>query len=416
MTESEAVILRALETALTDQSLEKLGVAVSGGSDSTALLHGLQAVLGDRVQLYVATVDHGLRPEASEEAEAVAASSAALSLKHDTLKWTGWDGAGNLQDQARRARYGLLAEWARAHGLDAVALGHTADDQAETLLMRLGRSSGIDGLSGMAAVREVDGVRFLRPLLGVTRAELRAFLTGRGIGWIDDPSNENENFTRIRARRALGELDDLGISARGLADVAANLAEAREALAYFAHDAACALVRINGGDVLFDITGFVQLPAETQRRLLVHAFGWINQRAYPPRRAPVGDALAAIAEKRPVTLAGCRVLHGGDGFRICREFNAVRDEVCAVDGLWDGRWRITGDVLEGAEIRPLGEAGLAQCPTWRETGRPHAALIATPALWQGGELVAAPLAGAGGSWRANLSSGADSFYTTLLSH
>lgn len=416
MTESEAVILRALETALADQSLEKLGVAVSGGSDSTALLHGLQAVLGDRVQLYVATVDHGLRPEAAEEAQAVAASSAALSLKHDTLKWTGWDGAGNLQDQARRARYGLLAEWARAHGLDAVVLGHTADDQAETLLMRLGRSSGIDGLSGMAAVREFDGVRFLRPLLGVTRAELRAFLTGRGIGWIDDPSNENGNFTRIRARRALGELDDLGISARGLSDVAANLAEAREALAYFAHDAACALVRIDGGDVLFDITGFVQLPAETQRRLLVHAFGWINQRVYPPRRAPVGDALAAIAEKRPVTLAGCRVLHGGDSFRICREFNAVRDEVCPIDGLWDGRWRITGDALEGGEIRPLGEAGLAQRPTWRETGRPHAALIATPALWQGGELVAAPLAGAGGSWRADLSSGADSFYTTLLSH
>lgn len=416
MTETEAGILRALETALEDQSLEKLGVAVSGGSDSTALLHGLKAVLGDRVQLFVATVDHGLRPEAAAEAEAVAATAVTLSLTHDTLKWTGWDGAGNLQDQARRARYGLLAQWAGARGLDAVALGHTADDQAETLLMRLGRSSGIDGLSGMAPVREVDGVRFLRPLLGVTRAELRAYLTGRGIGWIDDPSNENENFTRIRARRALGELGDLGISARGLADVTANLAEAREALAYFAHDAACALVRIDGGDVLVDIAAFIALPAETQRRLLVHAFGWINQRAYPPRRAPVGDALAAIAEMRPVTLAGCRVLHGGESFRICREFNAVRDEVCPVDGLWDGRWRITGDTLAGAEIRPLGEAGLAQCPTWRETGRPHAALIATPALWQGGELVAAPLAGTGGSWRADLSSGEDSFFTTLLSH
>ncbi|WP_114967069.1 tRNA lysidine(34) synthetase TilS, partial [Alkalilacustris brevis] len=181
-----------------------LGVAVSGGGDSVALLLLVADWAAARgVRLRAVTVDHGLREGAAQEAEAVARLCAELGIGHDILRWQGWDGQGNLQDAARRARQGLIAGWARDHGLAAVALGHTRDDQAETVLMRLARGAGVDGLSGMAPLRLAVGLAWLRPLLDVGRAELRALLRARGVPWAEDPSNEDARFQRVRARRAL---------------------------------------------------------------------------------------------------------------------------------------------------------------------------------------------------------------------
>lgn len=129
-----------------------------------------------------------------------------LGVSHDVLVWTGWNGAGNLQDQARRARYGLLTDWAVRRGVSAIALGHTADDQAETLLMRLGRAAGVTGLAGMAARRDQGGIEVLRPMLSITRVRLRAYLSKGGKSWVEDPSNHDERFDRIRARHALDGL------------------------------------------------------------------------------------------------------------------------------------------------------------------------------------------------------------------
>jgi tRNA(Ile)-lysidine synthase len=179
----------------------RVGVALSGGGDSTALLAlaaGWAAAAG--VALAAATVDHGLRPGARAEAAAAGEMARGLGVAHDILAWQGWTGRGNLQDAARRARRALLADWARARGIDAVLLGHTADDQAETVLMRLARGSGVDGLSGMAALRRADGITWARPLLGTRRALVAGLAAGRGHGLAEDPSNADPRFFRVRAR------------------------------------------------------------------------------------------------------------------------------------------------------------------------------------------------------------------------
>ena len=144
----------------------RLGVAVSGGSDSTALLH-LAAGWAARnnVKLRVATVDHRLRAASADEARQVSRQASALDLAHHTLDWTGAP-VGNLQNAAREARKALLGDWARRHGLDAVLLGHTATDQAETVLLRLARGSGVDGLAGMTPQSRDYGVTWLRPAAG----------------------------------------------------------------------------------------------------------------------------------------------------------------------------------------------------------------------------------------------------------
>jgi tRNA(Ile)-lysidine synthase len=129
-----------LRARLPERLPERLGIAVSGGGDSIALMHLLHRIASDEgVALFAATVDHGLRAESADEARTVAKQAAALGIPHDTLRWQGWDGAGNLQDHARQARYALLKEWAKRNDISAIALGHPADDQAETLLMRLAR-------------------------------------------------------------------------------------------------------------------------------------------------------------------------------------------------------------------------------------------------------------------------------------
>ncbi|MCP1167455.1 tRNA lysidine(34) synthetase TilS, partial [Limimaricola sp. ASW11-118] len=276
-----AAAARCLEAELSSRGL---GLAVSGGGDSMALLHALAPMARDRgIAVRVATVDHGLRDGARAEAERVARDCAILGLPHEILDWTGWEGRGNLQDAARRARRALLTDWARRHGLEAVALGHTLDDQAETVLMRLARGSGVDGLSAMSPIRHEDGLVWLRPFLGLRRAALRDWLSERGLGWDEDPSNADPRFQRVRARAALRDLAPLGIDAQGLADTAQRMAMAREALEAPAADLSRRALRLRAGAVEIDAALLGRAPEETRLRLVSAAIGWIAGRAYRPR-------------------------------------------------------------------------------------------------------------------------------------
>lgn len=417
MSAANADILTAVRAQFHAAPPARLGVAVSGGGDSTALLHILtQCFDPGQVELFAATVDHGLRPEAADEAREVGVLARRLGISHEVLRWQGWDGAGNLQDQARRARYRLLADWAKSHAIAVIALGHTADDQAETVLMRLARSSGVSGLSAMPARRAIHGITVFRPLLGISRAELRDYLTRNDVAWVDDPSNDDLRFDRIKARRALEVLEPLGITARSLADVARNMRQAREALDWHCFLAARDLVVINGGNVVLDLSKFRTLPEEIARRLLLRALMWISGAEYPPRSAPMRDALKAIQYGQSLTLSGCRVLRQGGQVWICREFNAVRNTHSPCAHIWDGRWQMSGVDSDRCEVRPLSQHGLSQCADWRETGVPNAALIASPAIWKGDDLVAAPLAGMANGWSAELVGGTEEFFASLLSH
>lgn len=414
-----------LRAAFAGSAPERLGVAVSGGGDSMALLHLLADWARDGGPgIAAVTVDHGLRPGAAVEAAAVSRTCAGLGVPHEILRWH-WDGAGNLQDRARRARLSLIADWARGQGIGMVALGHTADDQAETFLMRLGRGSGLDGLSGMAARRGAEGITWVRPLLSARRAALRDFLRDTGAEWFEDPSNEDTEFARVRARRALAELRSLDIGAEGIAETAARLRQARDALAEYARRAARVLVRIEAGDVLVDPEGFADLPEETRFRLVSHALVWVASAEYPPRRAAMEAAWAEVTGGRPVTLHGCLLLPAarGRGIRICREYGAVRGlavPIAAAAGTtWDARWRLVapaGKDVTGLTIRALGDEGLRVAPGWRRAGRPRAALLAAPAVWRGDVLVAAPQAGRPAGWRAELACGDEDFFRRLIVH
>ena len=388
-----------------------LVVAVSGGGDSMALLH----LLAGKADLAAVTVNHGLRPEAGAEAVAVAASCAGLGVPHQVLHWR-WDGLGNLSDAARRGRMALIGGWAVARGAGDVALGHTADDQAETFLMRLARGSGVDGLSAMSEARMAQGVMWHRPLLAIRRQALRDWLTARGVAWFDDPTNDDAAYLRVRARAALLALQPLGISVETLGKAADLQAMASTALWRLAADAARRMARIDGGDVLFDRAAMMALPCETQLRLLAHAVMFVSSAIYRPRLQSLAAIHAGLVIGQQRTLGGCLVTAGRIGLRVTREWQAVQAMRCGTDAVWDRRWQLQGPQTKGLQIAALGTTGLAALPDWRDTGVPRSTLLASPAVWRGDDLVAAPLAGWANGWQADLTQGTDQFFTSLLSH
>jgi tRNA(Ile)-lysidine synthase len=390
-----------------------LGLAVSGGSDSMAMLWLIAPwAKGRGISVSVATIDHGLRAEARAEAEFVGRVCSGVGVPHTILEWRDWDGKGNLQGRARAARVSLLVGWAKERGIDALAFGHTMDDQAETVLMRLARGSGVDGLSGMAVERERGGLRWIRPLLSLRREVLREFLRRNGWVWVEDPSNEDEGYERVRVRKALSVLGPLGIDAEGLTTTAKRLSLASDALARFGQKAAKEIATIEAGDVVLERKKFDDLPAETQFRLLADAIRWVGGSVYRPRLNALQDALGSISEGQR-SLQGCLLTAKKGTIRISREWQAVKGITSASDHSWDGRWRMDGPHDAPLLVRALGEAGIRQCPGWRTTALPRQTLLSSPAIWNGETLIAAPLAGKPEGWTANVTT---DFHDFLVSH
>lgn len=417
MTKADTDILATVREAFSNAPPARLGVAVSGGGDSVALLHILSRCFEpDSVELFAVTVDHGLRKEAADEALAVQSLAARLNIPHTTLRWQRKDTSGNLQEKAREARYQLISEWAKGQDISVFAIGHTADDQAETVLMRLARAAGVDGLAAMPLKRTIFGINLIRPMLGLTRKQLRDYLLDQGMEWTEDPTNHDMAFERVRTRKALKHLSDLGITSTVLSDVAGNMARVREALDWYCFLAARDMAAIRGGDVLFDLRKFRALPDEIARRLLVRAISWVGGSVHGPRRVPLGLALESIRAGRACTLAGCNVMRHDRYVWVCREFEAVKQVKSRVGDIWDGRWQAIGTGHFEYEIRALGPDGLSECPNWRETGHPRMALMASPSVWLNDQLVAAPLAGKPDQWKVELAAGDEEFFATLISH
>lgn len=391
-----------------------IGIAVSGGSDSLALLHILAVAaphLG--ITLRAATVDHDLRQGSAQEAADVAKICQTLGIPHETLLWKHDAVVGNLQDQARRARYALLADWAQRNGVREVMLAHTADDQAETFLMGLAREAGLDGLTGMRPSWTQAGVRFSRPLLSVSRADLRSFLTRRGVVWMDDPSNDNDRFTRVKARKALKALQPLGITVERLAVTVGNLAAAQQGLIDATSDLWGRVGRESAGALHVQWRDVGYSHVEIGRRLLLAAIKWLAGADYAPRAHKITTLEMALAQGRDATLGGCRFRIKDQHLTILRETRAVAKSECATDQLWDNRWQLSGPHAPDLTIRALGADGLRACKDWRSTGHAREVLLVTPAIWRGDTLIAAPLAGFSNGWCANCG---PSFASFVLSH
>ncbi|WP_296612084.1 tRNA lysidine(34) synthetase TilS [Sphingomonas sp.] len=251
-------------SALCDPARDRVLVAVSGGPDSLALLLLTHALLGDRC--VAATVDHGLRPEAADEAAWVADLCAARGIDHAVLSGPLPERAGhtaNLSARARALRYELLQAHADAVGATHIATAHHADDQVETLIMRLNRGAGVGGLAGVRASGQRMGGRVIRPLLGWRRTELGAIVAAAGIVAVEDPSNVSDRFDRARLRKQLAAID--WIDPLRVAASAAALADAEDAIAWMVRQLGTDRIAADGDSLTLDPSG---LPFELVRRLV----------------------------------------------------------------------------------------------------------------------------------------------------
>ncbi len=292
-----AVEAKALFSDLA--SLPALVLAVSGGPDSTALMllaARWRAARKAGPKLTAVTIDHGLRKEAKAEAAGVARLARKLKMPHRILRWSGKKPAAGLQQAARQARYRLLAEAARKVGATHILTAHTLDDQAETVLIRMSRGSGITGLGAMARLAALPGeadIKLMRPLLGIPKARLIATLKAAKIPFADDPSNRDPRFTRARLRGLMPQLAHEGLDARRLALLARRLKRADRAIeaGVSRAQAELSLQAPAEGTIAFDAAGFARLPGEIALRL-------------------VGRAVAKCGDEGPVELAKLEALMG----------------------------------------------------------------------------------------------------------
>jgi tRNA(Ile)-lysidine synthase len=278
-------------------------LAVSGGPDSIALMWlaaRWRRALARGPRLIAVTVDHGLRGEAAREARDVKRLADSLGLSHRTMRWAGAKPKTGLPAAARDARYRLLVQAARAHGATHILTAHTRDDQAETLLMRMLRGSGIAGLAAMARVTERDGVLLARPFLGVSKSQLGATLKKAKLDFADDPTNRDVSFTRPRLRALMPALAAEGGDARNLSRLASRLARANAAVEVLVDGAERYLALRDRGAPRpgFDAGGldakaFAALPEEIRLRLLLRAIDRIGHEG-PAELGKVEALLTAL--------------------------------------------------------------------------------------------------------------------------
>lgn len=387
----------ALRQAGIDETADLL-IACSGGGDSTALLY-LAAAAHPAARLRVATINHNLRPEAQEEVAAVTAHCARLGVSHRVFDWH-WSGRGNLQAKARQARRDLLLAHAREVGADWVLMGHTRDDQAETVLMRLARGSGTDGLAGIAQQEPP----ILRPLLMLGRSDLRDWLRARNITWREDPSNADLRFDRVKAREMAGNLAALGLTQDRLIGTADVMRQDAELLAYTTERWLSRHMRQEIGDLCLARAPFEAAPNALAARALSAALTWFSGVPYKPRRRAMAAWKQRIFEGRPTPLGGVLACLEQDVIRLYREPGKTAVPQ-TIDGpapwIWDNRWQINGPAKDNVQIAALGDA-LDTLPDWRSCGLKRASLETTPGLFEDGRLIAAPALQENTPWTAVL--------------
>lgn len=374
----------------------RLAVAVSGGADSMALVvladHWAWRRGGDVVGL---TVDHGLRPEAAAEARQVGRWLRRRGIRHAVLRWATPRSASGVQAAARAARYDLLAGWCRRRGLLHLLTAHHLDDQAETVLFRVQRQSGFDGLAAMPAARPLPGVRLLRPLLPVPRARLRHTLNAEAQEWIDDPSNDDTAFARVRVRRALAALAGAGVPADGFVELAAMAGAWRARSAGAVAQLAARAVRLDpAGFAMVDGAAWLAAPELVRRPLLAALLATIGGRIYPPGDGGFDRLLAQLERGRGGTLAGCRVLPRRDRLLIAREAGRLPPPIRLRSGD-GGRWdrfdvRLDRGVSGSVTVGALGENGWRTIAGEVASPPPVPVRPTLPALWHKGRIIAVP--------------------------
>lgn len=393
-----------------------VAVGVSGGADSMALallLHRWLQDCGGR--LLAITVDHALRPESAVEAQQVADWLTARGIAHRILRWDGIKPRTGIQEAARSARHRLLAAACREQGILHLALAHHGDDQAETVLMRLARGSGIDGLAGMPVVRHARDVRIIRPLLGFTHERLRATCKAAGQPWIEDPSNRDERYDRARLRSRTDTLAALGVTHGQLMASAKRAGRSRQALDLATADLLATTVDLlPEGWLRMQLGPMHAVAPDIAHRALSCCLTAIGAQGYPPRDDAVRQLWRKLGSGNGFTrtLASCLIYMRRDFVAIMREPTAVQGplELCGPRPiLWDNRFRIAlrkgiADIesIFPLTVRALGEDGwklVRSAPSSTDSKLDHAGdlpgpvRLTLPSIWQKNRLLAVPLGG-----------------------
>ncbi len=363
-----------------------LAVAVSGGRDSLALALLAQNWVGPLGgKLVVLTVDHALRAASAQEAAQVKSWMMERGIEHYTLVWEGEKPSSALQEQARKARYRLLEGWCRTHKVLHLLLGHHLDDQNETYILRKNKGSGPDGLASMASVTETRYPRLLRPLLGVGREQITVTLEAFSQEWINDPSNEDVRFERVRIRktdeRNIGDIGALQLSRRNREkELSHKLAKST-----FLHPLGFAQVdmsRLDGDD-------------ENVLSQVILSVGGGTYRPKKEALARLYKEIISAQDKFTATLGNCVVSIKEQHLNIWRENRNLPDELALKDGetiYWDKRFKIIA--LKPITIRPLGELGIAVLKENDLLPAVQREVWATlPACWDEKGLLAVPLLG-----------------------
>jgi tRNA(Ile)-lysidine synthase len=384
----------------------ELAIAVSGGPDSLAL-----TLLADRWaragggSIVALTVDHRLRPESAVEAAQVGQWLTARGIRHEILVWDGPYPLHDLQAAARTARYWLLGRWCHRHGRLHLLTAHHQDDQAETLLLRLGRGSGLNGLAAMAPIVEDGHHRLLRPLLDVPAARLKATLAAMGQDWIDDPSNRNPAFARVQVRNRQASFAASGLTPQRLAETSRQLARARVALEHAVDRVLVAGVGLHpAGFALVDPRPLAAAPDEIGLRALAAIIATIGGEEFPPRFDRLERAAAALfggTLGAGRTLGGCRILPWRGRVLVVREPAAMAAPMALPEGggtvCWDRRFVIAvpvGRDMREFSVGALGIEGAARIRGIAEThGTPYlpsSVRPSLPALRREGTLLGVP--------------------------
>lgn len=391
-----------------DPREDSLAIAVSGGADSMALAMLAVDALPKAEFL---TFDHGLRPESGADAAQVRDWLGARGCRVKVMRWTGDKPEAGIQKAAREARYSALESHCMKRDIRYLLLAHHLEDQAETFLLRLIRGSGVDGLAAMSPISPALVIRggplHIRPLLDVPKARLRATLQAMGQAWLEDPSNLDTSYTRIKVRNLLNETQIEGFDAVRLAATAKRMGRARRALEIVTDDLIHTLHKsAPEAYATLDAARLAKASDELALRALARLLMHYGGRIYPPRLEGLERLYRELCQDKfeGATYAGCCIMPHDDGEKICilRELSGIEERLALVPGkseIWDNRYRVCVAKGEGLEVARLGDDGWRQLVgVWsaaRGIDAPHPARLVLPCLWRDDVVVAVPALGFG---------------------
>jgi len=298
---------------------KKVAIAVSGGADSMALV---LLAIENNMEIVGLTVDHKLRPEAEKEAKQVQEWLKDRGVEHYTLAWEGEKPDANIQAEARNARYDLMTDWCKNNDIDSLLTAHTMDDQAETFLLNLGRGSGVYGLSAMDYITEKNDINIIRPLLNVSKEELKQYLISQNQEWIEDPSNKNTKYNRVKIRNILPALEAIGISTERINLAVQNLCRTKDFIETEVDKAFNECIVEKDECLILDVEKFYSYHTEISYRLLKKIIKIVGKNYYPPRFEKIERLYNNMSGK---TLGNCKFStdKNGDIIISCEKIKIV---------------------------------------------------------------------------------------------